>query len=67
MTTVIGINDLVKVLDVLERARTFHKRRDEMNAEVHMAAEVRYSPLTSELSAACDRLYGFIPVPTETR
>jgi len=48
--------DLVKIKDVLQRASTFFRRRDEMNAEVHLAREVRYSPLTNEVSAALDRL-----------
>lgn len=27
-----------------------------MNAEAHLAREVRYSPLTSEVAAQCDRV-----------
>lgn len=48
--------DVTKIVDVLQRASTFFRRRDEMNAEVHMAREVRYSPLTSEVDATLDRV-----------
>lgn len=50
------ISDLEKVLDTLERNRNFLKRRDEMNAELHLAREVRYSPLTTETMGQCDRV-----------
>ena len=49
-------SDLEKILDTLERNKNFLKRRDEMNAEVHLAREVRYSPLTIETMAQCDRV-----------
>jgi hypothetical protein len=49
-------SDLEKVLDTLERNRNFHKRRDEMNSELHLAKEVRYSPLTVETMAQLDRV-----------
>jgi hypothetical protein len=52
----IQTSDLEKILDTLERNRNFLKRRDEMNAEVHLAREVRYSPLTVETMAQCDRV-----------
>lgn len=49
-------SDLEKVLDAMVSAKKFFLRRDEMNAEVHLAREVRYSPLTTECAAQCDRL-----------
>lgn len=48
--------DLKKVLDALRANRDFHRYRDAMNAQVHMAAEVRFSPLTSVTESAVDRL-----------
>lgn len=49
-------SDLLKIFDALKGANTFLKRRDEMNAAVHMGREVRYSPLTVSVMAECDRL-----------
>lgn len=48
--------DLIKIKDIMERLVTFHKKRDEMNAELHLAKEVRYSPLTIQAMAELDRL-----------
>jgi len=48
--------ELQKVLDVLYRARAFHRDRDSMNASTHLAAEVRWAPLTSALMTACETL-----------
>lgn len=53
---VVDPSDLQKVLDVVERALQHHALRDESNAALHLAAQVRLSPLTSELGAASDRL-----------
>ncbi len=52
----VKVADLQKVLDVLVAAQRFFKHRDEMNAEVHLAREVRYSPLTTTVAAQCDRV-----------
>lgn len=49
-------SDLQKILDVLETAVFHHKFRDHSNASLHLAKETRYSPLTSELINAKDRL-----------
>lgn len=49
-------SDLAKIFDVLEAAYRHHSTRDASNAVLHLARETRYSPLTSELSAALDRL-----------
>jgi hypothetical protein len=45
-----------KVFDTLKRAADFHARRDEMNAQTHLAETVRYAPLTSSLQASLDTL-----------
>ena len=52
---IIDQSDLEKILDAVREAETFHKRRDEMNAQTHLAKEVRYSPLTTTLTAARER------------
>jgi hypothetical protein len=48
-------SDLEKIRDALAAAETFHRRRDEMNAAGHLAAEVRLSPLASTLVAERER------------
>lgn len=50
----VELRDLAKMSDVLTRALRHHRLRDEMNAELHLAAQTRYSPLTSELEAILD-------------
>lgn len=45
----VEIRDLTKMRDVLRVAVAHHRARDEMNASLHLAASVRYSPLTTEL------------------
>lgn len=49
-------SDLEKVHDVLAAALRFHRARDESNAALHLAGQVRYSPLTSQLESEYDRL-----------
>ncbi|KKN32590.1 hypothetical protein LCGC14_0812130 [marine sediment metagenome] len=49
-------SDIEKVRDTLAAALAFHAHRDEMNAQVHLAAKCRFSPLTSELTAALERM-----------
>lgn len=49
-------SDLLKILDVLKSNEEFHTSRDRMNGALHLAREVRYSPLTSETIAARERL-----------
>lgn len=49
-------SDLEKVLDTLVVAAEHHVFRDQMNGRLHLAKDVRYSPLTSELLAARDRV-----------
>ena len=56
----VDTSDLEKVRDVLGKALLFHTRRDDMNAAVHLADTTRYSPLTSELDAACERLEALV-------
>lgn len=53
-------SDLQKIHDVLAAARDHHVHRDESNARLHLAASARFSPLTSSLDAACDRLDGIL-------
>ncbi len=48
-------SDLLKLYDALNRNTQFHRHRDEMNAQLHLAEQTRYSPLTSETEAARDR------------
>lgn len=49
-------SDLEKVLDALKNAAEHHVYRDRMNGSLHLAKEVRFSPLTSELIAARERV-----------
>ena len=49
-------SDLEKLHDILVKACQHHIARDEMNAMLHLADNVRFSPLTSELISARDRV-----------
>ena len=49
-------SDLLKILDVLKNNEIFHRHRDLMNASIHLAKEIRFSPLTSETIAERERL-----------
>lgn len=49
-------SDLLKVLDVLRANEQFHRARDEMNGALHLAREIRFSPLTSETISARERI-----------
>ena len=53
-------SDALKILDVLTVNETFHIHRDRMNSEIHLAKEVRYSPITNETIAAKERLLKLI-------
>jgi hypothetical protein len=55
MKVEVDSSDLLKIHDALGHARKFFVRRDEMNAAVHLG-QPRYSPITSEVEAASDRL-----------
>jgi hypothetical protein len=57
-------SDLLKVLDVLKGNELFHKSRDIMNGALHLAKEVRYSPLTTETINAVERLENLIKEAT---
>ncbi len=48
--------DLLKILDVLKANEKFHRNRDTMNATIHLAKEMRFSPITSETISAVERL-----------
>ena len=49
-------SDLLKIRDALAAAEKFLVLRDEMNGSVHLAGQVRFSPLTSEVIAARERV-----------
>lgn len=49
-------SDLLKILDALKANEEFHRNRDQMNGMIHLAREVRFSPITSETIAARERL-----------
>lgn len=51
---------LEKVHDALHEAFEFFSYRDQMNARVHLGREVRYSPLTSAVSAELDRVKSWL-------
>lgn len=59
----IGISELEKIRDALADANDFFKRRDEMNAAVHLAKATRYSPLTSIVERELFRLTDIIGRP----
>lgn len=52
----VQVSDLEKVWDVLKRNADFHIYRDKMNGELHLAGQVRLSPLTSETISAKERI-----------
>ncbi len=56
MSKPVDVTDLEKIRDALAASLIFFQHRDEMNAEVHLAREVRYSPLTSRVAAELERL-----------
>ena len=47
--------DLEKMQDVMTYVLRHHKRKDEMNAALHMTP-TRYSPLTSSIETVADRI-----------
>lgn len=49
-------SDLEKIGDALVAAHRFFLNRDTMNAAVHQAESVRYSPLTSTVEAEAERV-----------
>ena len=52
---VVQRQDLEKMQDVLVYVLRHHKRKDEMNAALHMTP-TRYSPLTSSIETVVDRV-----------
>ena len=60
-------SDVEKVLDVVMHAAEYHVYRDRMNGSLHLAKEVRFSPLTSELIAARERLEKLLVEDTDRR
>jgi len=53
-------SDALKIYDALQSADVFFRRRDEMNASIHLAFPVRYSPITSKVAAGLDRLFSIL-------
>jgi len=49
-------SDLLKILDVLKINEEFHRNRDKMNSAIHLAKEIRFSPITSETISAVERI-----------
>ncbi len=49
-------SDALKILDVLKGNEEFHIHRDKMNGALHLAKEIRFSPLTTETINARERL-----------
>lgn len=60
-------SDVEKVLDAISHAAQHHVYRDRMNGSLHLAKEVRFSPLTSELIAARERLEKLLVEDTDAR
>lgn len=60
-------SDVEKVLDAIAHAAQHHVYRDRMNGCLHLAKEVRFSPLTSELIAARERLEKLLLEDTNAR
>ena len=52
----VDLGDLQKIYDALGEASEFFRYRDRMNARVHLAKETRFSPLTSVVDMARERL-----------
>lgn len=44
--------EVQKALDTIRRAIQHHESRDEMNAHLHLATDIRYSALTVALQRA---------------
>lgn len=60
-------SDVEKVLDAVVHAAEHHTYRDRMNGCLHLAKEVRFSPLTSELMSARERLQKLLTEDTDER
>lgn len=60
-------SDVEKVLDAIAHATEHHVYRDRMNGCLHLAKEVRFSPLTSELIAARERLEKLLVEDTDAK
>ena len=53
-------NDLFKIQNILKDNWLFFRSRDQMNAKLHLAKEVRYSPLTNATGVALGRINAII-------
>jgi hypothetical protein len=60
-------SDLLKIQDALIANSEFHRARDKMNSMLHLARDVRWSPITSETMAAEDRIRQILSVLDSVR
>ena len=58
-------SDALKILDALTLAEEFFIHRDEMNARLHAAREVRFAPLASIIISERQRLNMLISEQSE--
>jgi hypothetical protein len=49
-------SDMEKICDALGAAEQFFTLRDRSNASIHLAKSVRFSPITTTVQAARERL-----------
>ena len=56
MIIAVDSSDLLKIRDTLVQAGLYFRRKDQMNAAAHGATEVRFSPVTSNVLAANERI-----------
>ena len=56
MIIAVDSSELLKIRDTLVQAGEYFQNRDRMNAAVHGASTVRFSPVTSNVLAAEERI-----------
>ena len=57
--------DMEKLSDALAAVLRHHRPRDEMNAALHLAGVVRYSPLTVEVEAVAELVQRYLSEASE--
>lgn len=55
-SVLVPVSDLEKIMDAVSASYDFLSTRDNMNAILHLAGIVRFSPLTTKVSAELERL-----------
>ncbi len=55
-TYTVSKSDLLKVRDAIIEACDFFEARDKMNSHIHLAHQVRFSPITTTMFNARDRI-----------